>query len=86
MELEHKSFDLHECIEEVLGIFSRKAADLGLDLVYQIDPEVPAMIVGDNLRLRQVLINLVGVCGKNKSESDRIKVSGARYWHRDSRG
>jgi signal transduction histidine kinase/ligand-binding sensor domain-containing protein/DNA-binding response OmpR family regulator len=60
MELEHKSFDLHECIEEVLGIFSRKAADLGLDLVYQIDPEVPAMIVGDNLRLRQVLINLVG--------------------------
>ncbi|WAC13604.1 hybrid sensor histidine kinase/response regulator [Dyadobacter pollutisoli] len=60
MELESKPFDLHECIEEVLGIFSRKAAEVGLDLVYQIDPQVPASIVGDNLRLRQVLINLVG--------------------------
>lgn len=59
MELERKPFDLHECIEEVLGIFSRKTADLGLDLVYQIDPEVPSQIIGDNLRLRQVLINLV---------------------------
>ncbi|TLV02579.1 hybrid sensor histidine kinase/response regulator [Dyadobacter luticola] len=59
MQLEHKSFDLHECIEEVLGIFSRKAADMGLDLVYQIDPEVPSQIIGDNLRLRQILINLV---------------------------
>ncbi|GGB87231.1 hybrid sensor histidine kinase/response regulator [Dyadobacter sediminis] len=60
MELENKPFDLHECIEEVLGIFSGKASDLGLDLVYQIAPDVPGQIVGDNLRLRQVLINLVG--------------------------
>ncbi|WP_031527355.1 hybrid sensor histidine kinase/response regulator [Dyadobacter crusticola] len=59
MELEHKSFDLHDCIEEVLGIFAGKAADLGLDLVYQIDPAIPSQIVGDNLRLRQILINLV---------------------------
>ncbi|KQS26982.1 hybrid sensor histidine kinase/response regulator [Dyadobacter sp. Leaf189] len=59
MELEHKSFDLHECIEEVLGIFAGKTADLGLDLVYQIDPDIPSQIIGDNLRLRQILINLV---------------------------
>jgi signal transduction histidine kinase/ligand-binding sensor domain-containing protein/CheY-like chemotaxis protein len=59
MQLEQHSFDLPECIEEVLGLFAGKATDLGLDLVYQIDPDVPAQIVGDNLRLRQILINLV---------------------------
>ncbi|CAG5068625.1 Sensor histidine kinase RcsC [Dyadobacter sp. CECT 9623] len=59
MELESKNFNLLECIEEVLDIFARKAADLGLDLVYQIDPDVPPQIIGDNLRLRQILINLV---------------------------
>ncbi|QRQ99555.1 hybrid sensor histidine kinase/response regulator [Dyadobacter sandarakinus] len=60
MELESKTFDLPECIEEVLGVFSGKAALEGLDLVYQINPEVPSRIIGDSLRLRQVLINLVG--------------------------
>lgn len=59
MELESKSFDLLECIEEVLDIFAGKAADLGLDLVYQIDPDIPPQITGDSLRLKQILINLV---------------------------
>ncbi len=31
-----------------------------MDLVYQIDPEVPLQIVGDNLRMRQILTNLIG--------------------------
>ena len=59
MELEHKDFDLRTCIEEVLDIFSSKAGQVGLDLIYEIDYNVPSQIVGDNLRLRQVLINLV---------------------------
>jgi signal transduction histidine kinase/ligand-binding sensor domain-containing protein/CheY-like chemotaxis protein len=60
MDLEHNPFNLQECIEEVLGLFSRKAGDLKLDLVYNIDPKVPSRIIGDSLRLRQILINLVG--------------------------
>jgi len=60
MELEQKSFDLRTCIEEVLDVFSAKAGQEGLDLVYQIDHNVPSNIIGDSLRLRQVLMNLVG--------------------------
>lgn len=60
MELEEKDFDLRTCIEEVLDVFAGKAADLGLDLVYEIDYNVPAQIVGDSTRLRQVVMNLVG--------------------------
>lgn len=60
MELEAVSFDLRDCIEGVLDLFSLKAASIGLDLVYEIDPLVPNQIVGDSQRLRQILINLVG--------------------------
>ncbi|WP_276372059.1 two-component regulator propeller domain-containing protein [Chryseolinea sp. H1M3-3] len=60
MELEEKDFDLRTCIEEVLDVFAGKAAAVGLDLIYQIDYNVPTQIIGDSLRLRQVLMNLVG--------------------------
>ncbi|MCF2489445.1 hybrid sensor histidine kinase/response regulator [Dyadobacter sp. CY347] len=60
MELENISFNLRDCIEAVLDIFSSKAAVIGLDLVYQIGPQVPNQIIGDSQRLRQILINLVG--------------------------
>jgi signal transduction histidine kinase/CheY-like chemotaxis protein/ligand-binding sensor domain-containing protein len=60
MELEHVDFDLRSCIEEVLDIFGSRTAKEGIDIVYQIDPNVPPQIKADSLRLRQVLINLVG--------------------------
>ena len=60
LELEKNDFDLRQNIEDVLDIFGSKAAKIGLDLVYQIEQDVPLQIVGDPLRLRQVLINLVG--------------------------
>ena len=60
MELEMADLDLRTCIEEVLDVFSAKAAKTGLDLVYQIDTKAPSQIIGDSLRLRQVLMNLVG--------------------------
>ncbi|MGF2411545.1 response regulator [Ferruginibacter sp.] len=59
MELEETDFDLRTCIEEVLDVFAGKAGKLGLDLVYEIDYNVPAQIIGDSLRLRQILVNLV---------------------------
>ena len=59
MELEENDFELRTCIEEVLDVFAKKASDKGLDLIYQIDAKVPANIIGDQMRLRQVLINLI---------------------------
>ena len=58
-ELEQKDFNVRNCVEEVLDVFAAKAAGLKLDLIYQIDYNVPTEIVGDALRLRQVLINLI---------------------------
>ena len=60
LELEQQDINLRTCIEEVLDIFAGKAAQIGLDLIYQIEPQVPSQIIGDRLRLRQILVNLVG--------------------------
>ena len=60
MELDQKNFDLRTSIEEVLDLFAVKAGQAGLDLVYQIGYNVPTIIIGDKLRLKQVLMNLVG--------------------------
>jgi CheY-like chemotaxis protein len=57
--LDNHGFDLRQCIEEVMDVFSAKASQKGLDLVYQIDHQIPAQIVGDSHRLRQVLLNLI---------------------------
>jgi two-component system sensor histidine kinase/response regulator len=60
MELEDIDFNLHENIEHVLDIFSTRAAATGVELLYQIETGVPAHIKGDDLRLRQIITNLVG--------------------------
>jgi signal transduction histidine kinase/CheY-like chemotaxis protein/ligand-binding sensor domain-containing protein len=59
MELEEHDFDLRKSIEEVLDVFANKASQTGLDLIYEINPKVPTQIIGDSLRLRQVILNLV---------------------------
>src|SRR5258708_18455769 len=68
MELEEVDFDLRECVEGVLDVFAVKASQI--DLVYQLDYDVPSQIIGDSLRLRQILINLVsnGIKFTNKGE------------------
>lgn len=60
MELEEEDFNLQNCIEHILDMFGAKAAESGLELLYQVDRDVPLHIRGDDLRLRQVLTNLVG--------------------------
>jgi signal transduction histidine kinase/CheY-like chemotaxis protein/ligand-binding sensor domain-containing protein len=59
LELESHDFDLRQCIEQVMDLLAGKAAEQGLDLVYQIDYTVPIQIIGDSMRLRQILINLL---------------------------
>ncbi len=59
LELEQQPFDLRECVESALDLLRIKAAEKGLDLAYQMAPDVPPTIVGDVTRLRQILVNLL---------------------------
>ena len=70
MELEKKDFNLRNCIEEVFDLVAFKATKSQLDFIYQIDNTIPTQIVGDSLRLRQVLINLVSNAVKFTQEGE----------------
>ncbi len=59
MELESQPFEIAQCVEEAIDIFTAQAATKGLELAYVIDPLVPACVLGDITRLRQVLVNLM---------------------------
>ncbi len=58
---QQKNIDIRNGVEEVLQTFAVKAADSGIDLLYEIAADVPAHIIGDDKRLHQVLINLVEI-------------------------
>ena len=70
MELEEEDFNLHNSIEHILDIFSARAARTGIELLYQVERQVPVCIRGDDLRLRQILTNLVGNAMKFTEEGE----------------
>ncbi|MDR1350716.1 MAG: PAS domain S-box protein, partial [Zoogloeaceae bacterium] len=57
MNVEHVEFDLEQMLDGVSALVSEKASAKGLELVFKVHPDVPAHLLGDPLRLRQVLIN-----------------------------
>lgn len=58
--LDNASFDLRSTIEESVVLLAELAHRKGLELIVDIPPELPRAVQGDALRLRQVLINLIG--------------------------
>lgn len=60
LELEHHEFDLKKCLKDVFAIFSLKAEEMNLKLLAEFEKNIPAFVIGDSYRLRQILINLVG--------------------------
>ncbi len=60
LELEQITFDIQELLESIYDLFSNKASEKGLTLTSRISPDVPRIMYGDPVRLRQILINLIG--------------------------
>jgi signal transduction histidine kinase/DNA-binding response OmpR family regulator len=60
MELEMATFRLRSTLQEVVDTVALKANDAGLELLLEIQPNIPDQVIGDGNRLRQILLNLVG--------------------------
>jgi PAS domain S-box-containing protein len=60
MELAEARFELGEVLAAVADIMSVSAGDKDLELAIGVEPDVPRALVGDALRLQQVLVNLAG--------------------------
>ncbi len=59
LEFETIGFNLCATIEETTQLLAIKAREKQLELIYRIAPEVPAQLLGDPCRLRQIIFNLV---------------------------
>ena len=60
MELENLDFDLRLSMEDLMDTFGLQAQEKGIELASLIEPDIPACVQGDPVRIRQVLTNLVG--------------------------
>jgi GAF domain-containing protein/CheY-like chemotaxis protein len=59
VELDQEPFDLRTCIEGAVDVLAATAAAKHLELIYAIDDDLPRTLVGDQGRLRQIVINLL---------------------------
>jgi PAS domain S-box-containing protein len=72
LELDLLDFDLNVTMEETLGMLANRAHSANLELICDISQEVPDSLRGDQGRLRQVIVNLVGNAIKFTSEGEVV--------------
>jgi signal transduction histidine kinase/CheY-like chemotaxis protein len=79
IELELIDFNLRDCAEEALKMFATAADEKGLELLCDIAPDVPELVIGDPGRLRQIVLNLVSNAVKFTSRGEvslKLQVEG----------
>jgi CheY-like chemotaxis protein len=59
MELDERKFSLRGLLGDITSTFNPQAADKSLRFTVAIDPDIPNELFGDDMRLRQVLVNLI---------------------------
>ncbi|MFT3782990.1 MAG: ATP-binding protein [Nibricoccus sp.] len=75
LSLDEINFDVHALVEEAVRLLSAGAAEKGIALVATIDPKVSRSVCGDPVRLRQVLLNLMGNAVKFTRDGEvRVRV------------
>jgi len=58
MSVEQIEFDLDDVLDNLANLIGFKAEDKGLELLFQVAPDLPTGLIGDPLRIGQVLVNL----------------------------
>ena len=72
LQLETIDFDLRDEVHQVAGLFADQAHLKGLEFIFDIPADVPALLRGDPVRLRQVLANLIGNAVKFTERGDVV--------------
>jgi signal transduction histidine kinase/CheY-like chemotaxis protein len=81
LELEAIDFDLRDCVGEATKTLASGAHQKGLELAHDVAKDVPERISGDPIRLRQVLLNLIGNAVKFTTQGEvtvRVEAEGGR--------
>ncbi len=79
LDLEPRDFELRDSLADAVGALSLAAHERGLELACHVEADVPDALIGDEGRLRQILINLVGNAVKF-TEQGEVVVHATREW------
>ncbi|MGV3726460.1 response regulator [Hydrogenophaga sp.] len=60
LSLDPEPFDVDQLLRELAVLLSASVGDKAVEVLFDIDPHLPARLIGDALRLRQILVNLAG--------------------------
>jgi PAS domain S-box-containing protein len=60
LQMENRPFNLRQCVEEAFDLFASQIRLKHLEAAYLISPDIPSHLTGDSLRLRQILVNILG--------------------------
>ena len=60
LTIDHVPFNLEELVEETVDILAVKTYEKKLEMVFYIEPGLPSQFLGDAVRIKQVLVNLMG--------------------------
>jgi signal transduction histidine kinase/CheY-like chemotaxis protein len=72
LSLDPRSFALESAVAETMKTLSLRAHQKGLELAFEVDSSVPAYVLGDDGRLRQIMLNLIGNAIKFTSEGEVV--------------
>ncbi|MBK1652109.1 hybrid sensor histidine kinase/response regulator [Halorhodospira halochloris] len=75
LELEAQRFDLNDVVEQIATLHEDAAQEKGLELRYAIQPDLPRIVVGDQLRITQVLTNLLSNAIKFTPRGGKVELS-----------
>ncbi len=79
LAINDRPFSLYQCAQATIELLAPAAAEKGLELAWTIDPTLPSQLSGDEARIRQILLNLIGNALKFTDHGGvLVKVSGAR--------
>ena len=68
MEIVPVSYELGSLLNDVLNMVNKKVHDKGLELVTEVAPDIPHQLFGDEIRIRQIILNLVNNAVKYTEE------------------
>ena len=89
MEIVNVSYETGVLFSEIVNMIWNKAREKGLEFKLHVDPSIPSMLCGDEVRIKQILINLLNNAVKYTSEGsvtlsvrcERQSVNRVRVWY-----
>ncbi len=83
LDIENTLFKLDELVEETIDLLTVKAFEKKLEMLFKVDPNIPSQFYGDPVRIRQVIVNLLGNAIKFTGEGEifvNIQKNSDVYW------